>query len=225
MNIKTLKIILDILVIVLVFISIWRVKLNTTLHMNIKDLIKNKKRLVFAIIYSILVISAIILFLFVNTKMYNQYGFKSIESAEKFIDVKQIELLYSNDNTKVYLESKVNDHNKTIRCINEYKYRNNKWYINSDINKTHMYKTLDKLREDSIWPYYYLNIYKYEIDYKMIVYMECEEKYPDACDNLVITDSMNNTFEFKDKNYDYKILEGYNSDYYYIHDNKNYGLE
>ncbi len=170
-------------------------------------------------------VSFVLLALLVLANNSNSYilnkNYKSLKSAiESTKPVSKI-LLVDDENSKLYAETNKDNHTYLV----EYKKENKYWKIKNDyLTKT---QVITKYKTEDANVKYYISIFPYEINNKLVLYMSCENGVTndDYCNNVVINDNQKNSFTFKDNKYSYVVLENVNrKDYRYTFDSAEYPL-
>ncbi len=184
------------------------------------DLFKNIK--VSKSIYlerSFLIIFIIMVVLYYQNNIILNRMYNNLEHAVKSTKYEDVIKIIDEDTVKLYAQT--NDKYRTV--LIEYRKKGKKWKIMNNYLESQGSTRWD-IEDNRI--NYYINVIPYIIDDKLVVYMKCNDEYNKSfCENFMINDNLNNTFSFKEKKYDYIVLDNINKDNYsYVFNDITYGL-
>lgn len=168
---------------------------------------------------SFLIIFIIMVFLYYQDNIILNRTYNNLEHAVKSTKYEDVIKIIDEDTVKLYAQT--NDKYRTV--LIEYRKKGKKWKIMNNYFESQGSTRLD-IEDNRI--NYYINVIPYIIDDKLVVYMKCnDEDNKSFCENLMINDNLNNTFSFKEKKYDYIVLDNINKDNYsYVFNDITYGL-
>lgn len=168
---------------------------------------------------SFLIIFIIMVFLYYQDNIILNRTYNNLEHAVKSTKYEDVIKIIDEDTVKLYAQT--NDKYRTV--LIEYRKIGKKWKIMNNYFESQG-STRWNIEDNRI--NYYINVISYIIDDKLVVYMKCNDEYNKSfCENLMINDNLNNTFSFKEKKYDYIVLDNINKDNYsYVFNDITYGL-